>query len=210
MGLGPGLAGGPAPWFLTTRAFSRYFLGFPAAALSAPGLLSQVSTIRQDRLGRHVGYLYGAEPGHSDEAILLDLNRAYTHLFIMTLNPMESVNRGEGQLWGDSTVAVQSFMDEAGLAVEGEVSLLPDHIAMELEIMRHLTKTEAVALDSGDLTRAAEVQALQRRFVDEHLRHWALPFFGSVERLTTHPFYAQVAVLARNFLYSEEQALLNG
>lgn len=148
--------------------------------------------------------------GPSDEELLLELNRAYTHLFIMTLNPMESVNRGEGQLWGDSTVKVNEFMDEAGLAVEGEVSLLPDHIAMELEIMRVLTMEEAASLEAGDLEQAARYQGLQRRFVDEHLRHWAVEFFGSVERLAAHDFYRQVAVLARNFLYSEEQALLKG
>lgn len=145
--------------------------------------------------------------GHSDAELLLELNRAYTHLFIMALKPMESVNRGEGQLWGNSTVAVNRFMEEAGLAVEGEVSLLPDHIAMELGVMAYLSMEEAACLEAGDLERAGHFLNLQKRFMDEHLRHWAVTFFGSVEQLATHLFYKQVALLARDFLFSEEQAL---
>lgn len=53
-------SGGPSPWFLTTRVFSRYFLGFPAGILTALGLLTQVGTLKQDKLGKHVGHLYGA------------------------------------------------------------------------------------------------------------------------------------------------------
>ncbi|HYF96375.1 MAG TPA: sensor histidine kinase [Symbiobacteriaceae bacterium] len=46
--------------FLITRITSRYFLGFPAAVLSAWGLLTQVRTLKQDQLAKHVGYVYGA------------------------------------------------------------------------------------------------------------------------------------------------------
>lgn len=46
--------------FLFARITMRYVLGFPAAVLSGLGLLTQVGVLKQDRLGRHARYLYGA------------------------------------------------------------------------------------------------------------------------------------------------------
>lgn len=147
-------------------------------------------------------------PEGDDAALLEDLNRAYTHLFLFTVNPHGSVQQGEGQLWGDSTVAANQFMEEAGLAVEGEQSLLPDHISMELAIMQRLSQDEAASLEAGDQERTLELQGLQKRFMQEHLGKWGVEFFGAAEKYSTHAFYSQVAVLGRDFLFADQQALL--
>jgi putative dimethyl sulfoxide reductase chaperone len=142
-----------------------------------------------------------------DQALLQELAVAYTHLFLLTVNPHESVQRGEGRLWGEHTVAVGQFMEEAGLAVEGETSLLPDHISLELAVMQYLTAEEAAALAGGDRDRLGEVRLLQRRFVKEHLGHWGLQFFAKAKASASHPFYQVVAQLGAAFLHAESEGL---
>lgn len=142
-----------------------------------------------------------------DQALLQELAVAYTQLFLLTVNPHESVQRGEGQLWGEHTVAVGQFMEEAGLAVEGETSLLPDHISLELAIMQHLTAEEALALAGGDSGRVDEVRLLQRRFMKEHLGHWGVQFFSQARASASHPFYQVVAELGEGFLQAETEGL---
>lgn len=141
--------------------------------------------------------------GSDDAALLEQLATAYTYLFLLTLNPHESVQRGEGQLWGKRTLAARDFMEAIGLTASGEHSLLPDHMAIELEVMQYLTAEEAAALAAGAQERAAEVKELQRRYLKEHLGAWGVEFCGSVERLSNHPLYRQLAVMARGFLFSE-------
>ena len=142
----------------------------------------------------------------TDDASLLEhLALAYTSLFLFGVNPHGSVNRGEGQLWGESTVAANDFLAEAGLAVEGETSLLPDHIAMELAVMQHLTAEQAAALSAGNQARVAEVQALQQRYMREHLGVWGAAFFAQAEQRATHGFYTVMARLGKEFLALENE-----
>ncbi|HWI62796.1 MAG TPA: molecular chaperone TorD family protein [Symbiobacteriaceae bacterium] len=147
--------------------------------------------------------LESALAGPDDPALLEQLSTAYTHLFLLTVNPHESVQRGEGRLWGERTVAANAFMEAAGLAVEGETSLLPDHVSMELAVMQHLAAEQAASLAAGDQARAADLQALQNRYLKEHLGAWGVTFFAAAEKAASHPFYRQMAGLARGFLHSE-------
>lgn len=142
----------------------------------------------------------------SDQALLEQLATAYAYVFLMNVNPHESVQRGEGTLWGERTVAANRFLEEAGLAVEGETSLLPDHISMELAVMQRLTTDEAAARAAGDEARVAELLGLQQRYLKEHLGAWGVQFFGSTEKVANHEFYRAFSKLAREFLYSELQA----
>lgn len=118
-----------------------------------------------------------------------------------------NVQRGEGQLWGDSTVAVRNFMDQLGLKVTGEVSLLPDHIAMELEIMQHLTDAEVQALEIGSAEILSTARQKQKLFLKQHLGKWGSEFFGSVQGVSPHPFYREIGGLGAAFLYQEGEKL---
>lgn len=100
-------------------------------------------------------------------------------------------------------MAANGFLAEAGLAVEGETSLVPDHIAMELAVMQHLTAEEAAALSVGDQARVAEVQALQQRYMREHLGVWGAALFDQAEQKATHDFYTVMARLGKEFLALE-------
>ena len=142
--------------------------------------------------------------GQGDDARLLDdLTTGYTYLYLLTLNPHESVQRGEGQLWGNHTVAAREFMEEVGLSLDEDARLLPDHMAVELEVMQLLAAGEAEALEREDSDAVGQYEALQRRYLKEHLGAWGVEFFGAAERLANQDFYRQMARLARDFLHSE-------
>lgn len=51
---------GRAAWLADTKVTGRYFLGLPAALLSAWGLITQGAILRREKLGQHIGHLYGA------------------------------------------------------------------------------------------------------------------------------------------------------
>lgn len=146
--------------------------------------------------------------GTDDEALLEELATAYTYLFLLTVNPHESVQRGEGRLWGNHTMAVRDFLDEIGLEPIHEKSLLPDHISVELEVMQYLTAEEAIRDAAGDQQGAAPFRALQRRFFQKHVDAWIPAFFTSGWQVTTHEFYGQLCDLGFRFLSAERQGLL--
>lgn len=146
-------------------------------------------------------------PGGDDQGLLDDMAREYCRLFLLGFSPHESVQRGEGQLWGNYTTEVQELMDELGLAPSGERSLVPDHLAIELEIMQHLTEAEANAISVAgpDDPTVTAVRNRQQAFLRDHLMKWVPAFLGTIERSAQQPFYAAVANLAVGFLASEHQ-----
>lgn len=146
-------------------------------------------------------------PAGEDTLLLEQLAQSYTYLFLLTLSPHESVRRGEGQLWGQRTAEVQAFLNGLGLSAAGERSLLPDHIAVELEIMQHLTATEAALLENGDGDGASLAVDQQRRFMREHLGVWGVEFMGAVQRISNHPFFREVGALGVAYLFDEQKRL---
>lgn len=148
-----------------------------------------------------------ALPDVGDDVLLGDLATAYTHAFVVSLSPYESMQKGEGQLWGPSTVAVQAFVQEVGLEITGENNLPPDHLAMELEFMHHLTDAEAQAIElkNNDIRNTAKQK--QKFFLRKHLGLWAITFFDSLQEVATHPFYREVGSLGSSFVYQELERL---
>ncbi|HYF93273.1 MAG TPA: molecular chaperone TorD family protein [Symbiobacteriaceae bacterium] len=144
-----------------------------------------------------------------DEAFLEELATAYTYLFLLTINPHESIQRGEGRLWGNHTVAARDFLAEIGLEPIHEKSLLPDHVSVELEVMQHLTAEEAAREAAGDETGAARYRSLQHRFFREHAGAWIPDFFTSAWERSNHEFYGQLCDLGFRFLTAEGQDLLH-
>ena len=144
-----------------------------------------------------------------DKVLLEELATAYAYLFLLTVNPHESVRRGEGRLWGNHTVAARDFLEEIGVEPIGEQSLLPDHVSMELEVMQHLTAEEAAREAGGDEKGAAQYRSLQQRFFHEHVGAWIPDFFTSARELSNHEFYGQLCDLGFRFV-TAEGALLDG
>ncbi len=142
-----------------------------------------------------------------EEDILLDLAVEYTRLFLgpgKHISPHESVHKGsEGLLWGDSTVAVNKFYEKCEYGLSPKYKGIPDHIAVELELMQHLTRRESEAWGEGDRVKAMKSRRLQKRFLSEHLTKWAPAFCEKVEGSAELPFYKNFAELTRLFIESE-------
>ncbi len=130
----------------------------------------------------------------------------YARLFIATgtnIAPYESVfvrswDEESPQLWGDATVAVKKFYEEAGL--ELKAGQTPDHIGLELEAMAVLAECEAARLESEDVDGAGKLEELQQQFCEEHLIHWVPEFCKAVEQQTQSSFYRSMAALTASLV----------
>lgn len=121
---------------------------------------------------------------------------------------------GEGQLWGDSTVWVKCFIETTGLSFRNNWDSIPDHIAIELELMQRLAAYEAdlrvqvasapVDEDKQNLTRLLQ-QCLQAQelFLREHLCKWIPQFCERVLEICPSVFYREVAGLTNAIVRSD-------
>lgn len=136
----------------------------------------------------------------SADALLLDLQKEYTHMCHVSKPRMvplfESVYK-EGKLFQDSTFQIARLYDEAGLRPGGEFKLPPDHIALEMEFMSYLIYQEMEAIKSGNTDNEQMALRLQEETLSQHLTHLAL---SVAERLSQHarsPFYQGMAEILR-------------
>ena len=96
-------------------------------------------------------------------------------------------------LWGRAAEEVQEFYGAAGLVMGEEMSLMPDHISMEMLFMSYL-------IENG-------LSELQWRFLDEHLVKWIPEYCDEVRRHAGTVFYKEVANIVKEFILSEHDAL---
>jgi len=141
-----------------------------------------------------------------DEQQAEELAVEYARLFLATgshIAPYESVFvRGwaedKPQLWGEATVEVSKFYEQAGLELrEGQT---PDHLGIELEAVAVMAECEAARRESGDAAGAAGLEELQRRFCQEHLKRWVPEFCEAVSRQAESGFYRGMADLTASLV----------
>ncbi len=138
-----------------------------------------------------------ALPPQDDQLLLEELAQAYTRTFVSPL---------QGEPYA---LAVQQFINEIGLELEGEQGLPPDHIAMELEIMQHLTDAEfqSIEINNHDIRNTARQK--QKLFLKRILGMWGVQVFETIEQESPHPFYREIGTLGAAFLNQEMQTLLD-
>lgn len=130
-------------------------------------------------------------------ALLLEIEKDYTWMCFASkphrlVYLFESVYN-EGKLYDESTFAIARLYYEAGLKLDEDFRLPPDHIAVELEFMAFLSFKEMEGLKTGDARIADYAALLQKKTLDEHLRNFAL---NVAERLGRHAgtsFYRGIA-----------------
>jgi putative dimethyl sulfoxide reductase chaperone len=158
-------------------------------------------SVPEAELGR-IGERYGRalHGTHDKHEFLLELEREYTHIFFASRPRQaylfESVYN-EGKLYQDSTFQIARLYHEAGLKVDEEFKLPPDHIAVEFEFMAYLAYSEIEAAKAGHKENEAYARELQERVLKEHLTPFALHV---AERLTQHAktaFYLGVAAITK-------------
>ena len=156
------------------------------------------------------------------EAVTERLCEEYTRTFVGPgphVSPYASVHHdGEGQLWGDSTVRTKRFIEAAGLSFEGHWDSIPDHIAIELELMQRLTAHEAElwtqvtdsCADNGKDVTAMINRCLQvqEQFLRDHLCKWAPQFCDKVSDGSGGSFYREIAGLTKRLILADAEELV--
>jgi len=160
------------------------------AALTALGITGQgphLEPLRQECAAASV----------DQAALLLDIEKDYTWMCFASkphrlVYLFESVYN-EGKLYDESTFAIARLYYEAGLKVDEDFRLPPDHIAVELEFMAFLSFKEMEGLKTGDARIADYAALLQKKTLDEHLRNFALSVAERLGRHAGTSFYRGIA-----------------
>jgi len=137
------------------------------------------------------------------EEMLLELERDYTRMFFSSKPRLaylfESVY-SEGKLLQESTFEVARLYRGAGLVLNEDFRLPPDHIAVELEFLSFLFFKEIEGLKNGNKEAVEYARELQDVIINKHLRSFALNVAERVAKHARTSFYRTVAqVLQRYF-----------
>ena len=155
------------------------------------------------------------------EAVTERLTEEYTLSFLGPgphVSPYASVHHdAEGQLWGDSTVQVKRFVEGVGLSFEGNWDSIPDHIAIELELMQRLSAYEAElwarrAVATGPPQKDIDEQlsrclAVEEKFLLEHLCVWVPKFCERLVATSTSLFYREMAGVTKAIVLSHVEQI---
>ncbi|MHB1421032.1 MAG: TorD/DmsD family molecular chaperone, partial [Bacillota bacterium] len=154
-----------------------------------------------------------------DDKLMRDMVIEYTRLFLgpgKHISPHESVYvsgfgsagaGSKGQLWGEATVQVQEQIEGWGFNLGDTQQRIPDHIAVEMELMYHLTGKETESWAAGEVEEARKYQQQQKKFLEEHLCRWVENFCNLVEDQSDSRFYRGIAGITRQFILSEPENL---
>jgi TorA maturation chaperone TorD len=88
-----------------------------------------------------------------------------------------------------SAEEVAGFYASAGLTIEEEFELIPDHLYLELLFMSYLIETNRYDL--------------QEKFLEEHLMNWVPNYCDELIKQSKTAFYREIAEITRDFLTSE-------
>ncbi len=151
-----------------------------------------------------------------NEKLLEDLIVEYTRLFLgpgSHISPHESVyiggyrdkNPKSGLLWGDATVEVKHMVEELGYVYREEYNGIPDHLAVELELMGRLTAKEHDVLINEDIREGYKCLLQEKQFLTEHLSRWIEVFCDRVTENAGHVFYREMARLTRDYVLNDTE-----
>jgi TorA maturation chaperone TorD len=180
-------------------------------------IVSQLRTPSMTESFRRLGYDCTQDLAGGLDSVTKSLGEQYTQSFV---GPAPHVSLyasvhfdDDGQLWGDSTVWVKRFIGTTGLSFEGNWGGIPDHIAIELELMQRLTAHEAqIWVDrlSGRSKKNENLDSqlccclrAQEQFLCDHLAKWIPRFYGRVLETSSSLFYRKMAELTKLVVVSD-------
>ncbi|HIE59027.1 MAG TPA: hypothetical protein EYH43_04070 [Persephonella sp.] len=141
-----------------------------------------------------------------------DLNVDFTTIFILNVYPYESVFvNDEGHINPTITNPTLIFYRDNGYSIDLNKTraLSPDHIGVELEFMMNLVQEELNALAKEDEKEVERIRKIQKKFLEEHLANWSLPYLLAVKDIAETPFYYDVADATLEFLMSDLEHISN-
>ncbi|MDD2905365.1 MAG: molecular chaperone TorD family protein [Sulfurimonas sp.] len=146
------------------------------------------------------------------DAVLLEehMNPDFVNLSLLHLIPYETFYTREDQMIETGGANPVTDMYSAyDFMVDYEVSrtISADHIGVEYEFMHHLAKAELKAREEGDMSAVAELQNIQKEFLNKHLLVWAPMYLISMKYEARTPLYYDVADMALEFILSDNEYL---
>jgi anaerobic sulfite reductase subunit A len=145
--------------------------------------------------------------------ILTQLAADYAQTFLdgVTITgayPYESVYTSKDRLlMQEARDLVLEIYRQEELAVIPQHAEPEDHIAFELELMRHYCKKSIAALETHEIALAIQILEKQFFFLENHLLNWTPKFFEDVTRIAQTDFYQGLALLTEAFLNLEKEAI---
>ena len=158
------------------KLFSNLFMREPTeeTLLQAKEMFQIKSDMSSDEIRRDFGRIFLSQ----------DLHPApYESLYNFSVGE-------KPRLWGKATEEVKAFYESAGLTLDQEAALVPDHLALELLFMNYLVQNG--------------LAEQQRMFLKEHL-FWVNEYCDEVQKHAATPFYKEVAHVLKEFMLSEQE-----
>jgi TorA maturation chaperone TorD len=172
-------------------------------------LLERVLRGGVEREMEELGFPLGLSEGVSLAEQARELGVEYTRLFVMPgeVSLRSSVHLGvkpeERRLMSDRAVEVKVLIEALGLELGESFRGLPDHLAVQLELLGRLVHAEGEAHARGDPLAGALLRQLQGRILAEHLLAWIGGFAEKLRQAARHPFYVGFAGLLCSWLERE-------
>lgn len=132
----------------------------------------------------------------------------YQRVFGMNVYPYEAVFVDRELLLNTAaTDRVVELYHDAGFDASGARVGAPDHLGLELRLMRQLVAREGRARREGHHVAIYAARTLQRRCIAEHLARWAPQCCAGVAGVTREPLYALLATQTVDLVLGELEQL---
>lgn len=134
----------------------------------------------------------------------------YARLFVVPGAPAaarESLQRGEGRLWGDSTVEVNRIYKKFGFELDDSFKDTPDHLSAELAFLAQLSKLENEYASGKEQEAKKGVLEVKKHFLKDHLLKWFFSFKDNVTENAKLCYYKEFLVFLDTFLNEEWKTL---
>lgn len=127
------------------------------------------------------------------QALMIEYARLFVGPYQVIAPPYGSYYLEEGRLMGDSTIEVNKFYENAGLAINESFKDLPDHIIAELEFLLFLIHNEKNFLAKEDFDNHQIILQMRVAFFNNYVNKWLNKFSYRVIENTKSDFYKSVA-----------------
>lgn len=160
---------------------------------------------------------YGLDPLSDIRHLSLEqqaemLSVEYARLFLAPkrlASPHESLQRGEGRLWGKSTIEVNKIYKKFGFVLDEKFKDTPDHLSAELSFLAQLTQLEGKYL-TRELTEEHEgVLEVKKFFFKDHILKWFSRFKDEVNQNAELSYYREIVNFLGLILDEEYESLRN-
>jgi len=160
---------------------------------------------------------YGLDPLSDIRHLSLEqqaemLSVEYARLFLAPkrlASPHESLQRGEGRLWGKSTIEVNKIYKKFGFVLDEKFKDTPDHLSAELSFLAQLTQLEGKYL-TRELTEEYEgVLEVKKFFLKDHILKWFSRFKDEVNQNAELSYYREIVNFLGLILDEEYESLRN-